>query len=122
MADVVGLCVSCKSSWYWTLTSQVTSPLSARLRLFMMVIVLWMVPPPSSEVELMAYLELTVFPLVWAMGLWLWYHCMVGLGEPVASQVKETVLSSARDVMSTGRTVIVGSAEEREGRRDGKRG
>jgi len=98
VADAVGLCISCSSSWYWMLTSHVTSPLSARLRLFMMVSVERTVPLPSSEVESMAYLELTVLPLLCAMGLWLWYHCMAGLKEPVASQVKERVLSAARDI------------------------
>ena len=73
----------------------------------MMVSVVRTVPPPSRGVELMAYLELTVLPLLWAMGLWLWYHCMAGLGEPVASQVKETVLSAARDIlMSVGSRTV----------------
>ena len=41
---------------------------------------------------------------------------MAGLGEPVTLQVKETVLSAARDiVMSIGLSEIAGSAEEREG-------
>ena len=116
VADTVGLCISCSSSWYWMLTSHITSPLSVRLRLFMMVSVARMVPPPSSEVELMACLELTVLPLLWAMGIRLWYHCLTGLGESVASQVKETVLSATRDIVMSVGSRTVSLVQLRRGR------
>ena len=82
----------------------------------MMVSVARMVPPPSSEVELMACLELTVLPLLWAMGLWLWYHCLTGLGESVASQVKETVLSATRDIVMSVGSRTVSLVQLRRGR------
>ena len=81
-----------------------------------MVSVARIVPPPSRGVESMAYLELTMFPLLWAMGLWLWYHCMAGLGEPVASQVKETVLSATRDIVMSVRSRTVSLVQLRRGR------